>query len=60
MNIEVITYADLKSIEGEPGRFKVKLRKRARSVDLEKCTGCGTCLTACPVTNLPYPKEPLV
>jgi heterodisulfide reductase subunit A-like polyferredoxin len=45
------------SVEGEPGRFKVKIKKRARSVDPEKCTGCGTCLTSCPVTNQPYPRE---
>jgi len=57
LNIEVITYADLVSVEGEVGRFKVRVKKKARSVDPELCTGCGTCLEKCPVTNQPYPKE---
>jgi heterodisulfide reductase subunit A len=51
MNIELITYADVKSVTGSPGNFKVKIRKRARSVDMEKCTGCGSCVEHCPVTN---------
>jgi heterodisulfide reductase subunit A len=45
------------SVEGEPGRFKVKVKKKARSVDPDLCTGCGTCFAGCPVTNQPYPKE---
>jgi heterodisulfide reductase subunit A-like polyferredoxin len=43
LNIELITYADLESIEGQPGRFTVKIKKRPRHVDSEKCTGCGLC-----------------
>ncbi len=52
MNIELITYSDLESVEGAPGKFKVKVRKRARSISTELCTGCGACLDACPVTNI--------
>ncbi|MEO0085085.1 MAG: FAD-dependent oxidoreductase [candidate division WOR-3 bacterium] len=52
-NIELLTLTEVLSVEGEPGRFKVKLRQRARSVDLTKCTGCGDCLTKCPVRDLP-------
>ena len=43
LNIELITYADLENIEGEPGNFTVKIKKRPRHVDSEKCTGCGLC-----------------
>jgi heterodisulfide reductase subunit A len=50
LNIELITYADIESVAGSPGNFKVKIRKRARSVDMEKCTGCGSCVENCPVT----------
>lgn len=53
-NIELITYADLLKVEGEPGRFKVSIKKRPRYVDAEKCTGCGTCYSACPVNNIAY------
>lgn len=51
MNIELITYSDLESVEGSPGDFKVKVRKRARSIDMDLCTGCGACVENCPVTQ---------
>jgi heterodisulfide reductase subunit A len=49
-NIELITYAELESVSGGPGNFKVKVRKKARSVIKDLCTGCRACLDACPVT----------
>ncbi|MEW5952555.1 MAG: NAD(P)-binding protein [Bacillota bacterium] len=49
LNIEILTGAKLQGVEGEQGNFKVKLRKKARYVDMAKCTGCGECATACPV-----------
>ena len=51
LNIEIITYADIESIEGSEGNFKVKIKKRARSVNTDICTGCGSCIENCPVTN---------
>jgi heterodisulfide reductase subunit A2 len=51
LNIELITYSDLESVEGKPGNFKVKVRKKARSVRMDLCTGCGACVENCPVTN---------
>jgi NADH:ubiquinone oxidoreductase subunit E len=50
-NIEIITLANIKSLEGEPGRFKVKVEQLPRYVDEEKCTGCGSCAANCPVRN---------
>lgn len=49
LNIKIITQAEIKDIEGEAGDFKVKIFQRKRSVDLDKCTGCGDCARACPV-----------
>jgi len=49
MNIELITYADLESIEGQPGDFRVKILKKARSIIADRCTGCGACVENCPV-----------
>ncbi len=49
LNIEIISYADVKNIEGEAGNFTVTVNKRARYVDEEKCNGCGDCDQACPV-----------
>ncbi len=48
-NIELITYSEVESVEGEAGDFKVKIRKKARYVDVEKCTGCGVCAKECPI-----------
>jgi NADH:ubiquinone oxidoreductase subunit E len=48
-DIEIITLADVQSIEGQPGNFTVSLTKRPRFVNEDKCTGCGTCVTNCPV-----------
>ncbi|MDD5447611.1 MAG: CoB--CoM heterodisulfide reductase iron-sulfur subunit A family protein [Actinomycetota bacterium] len=46
-NIEVISYAELEELTGEAGNFKAKIRKKARYVDEDKCTGCGSCCEAC-------------
>ncbi|MFQ5976448.1 MAG: NAD(P)-binding protein, partial [Candidatus Hydrothermarchaeales archaeon] len=46
-NIELLTYSEVKKIKGEAGRFKVKVLKKTRYVDVEKCTGCGACVQAC-------------
>jgi len=53
LNIELLTYSAVLGIEGEPGNFKVKIRKRARYVDESLCTGCGTCWSKCPVEKVP-------
>lgn len=48
-NIHIIAYAELQSLEGEPGRFHARVLKRARFVDETRCTGCGICMSKCPV-----------
>ncbi|MEM3463997.1 MAG: hydrogenase iron-sulfur subunit [Candidatus Bathyarchaeia archaeon] len=53
-NIEIISYADLLSVSGFIGNFKVKIRKNPRYVIAENCTGCGECKDACPIE---YPNE---
>jgi heterodisulfide reductase subunit A len=47
-NIRLLTYSEVKEVAGPPGKFRVKIRKKARFVDEEKCTGCGVCVTKCP------------
>ncbi|MFC1782361.1 NAD(P)H-dependent oxidoreductase subunit E [Planctomycetota bacterium] len=51
LNIKIISYADLEKVEGKPGNFKVKVKRKARYIDEEKCTGCGSCVENCPVHN---------
>jgi heterodisulfide reductase subunit A len=48
-NITIITYAEVESVDGEEGNFKVTLLKKPRYVDEEKCLGCPTCIEYCPV-----------
>ncbi len=58
LNIETITMADVVSLEGEAGNFKAEIRRRPRSVDADKCTGCGDCWEHCPVYSVPVVPEP--
>jgi heterodisulfide reductase subunit A-like polyferredoxin len=48
-NIELITNAEVESLEGEEGNFTVNVLKKPRYIDIEKCSGCGDCVQACPV-----------
>ena len=56
-NIELVTLSDVEAIDGEPGNFKVRIKRRPRYVDESKCTGCGTCWSSCPVTSKPQIPE---
>ena len=49
LNINVMTTSELVSLEGEAGNYKATVKTRARYVDPEKCTGCGSCAEECPV-----------
>lgn len=46
-NIELMTYCEIVSVEGSIGNYKVKVRKKPRYVDVDKCTGCTDCVNAC-------------
>jgi len=46
-NIELLSYSEVVSIEGSIGNYTVKIRKKPRYVDVDKCTGCGDCASAC-------------
>lgn len=47
-NIQLITYAGVEHIEGEIGRFRARIRRRAAGVNWDVCTGCGVCTEKCP------------
>jgi heterodisulfide reductase subunit A len=46
--IELLTYSEVEEVSGSIGNFKVKVRKKARSVDEKKCIGCDECEVKCP------------
>ena len=46
-NIELLSYSEVVGVEGSIGNYTVKVKKKARYVDLDKCTGCGDCMQAC-------------
>jgi heterodisulfide reductase subunit A len=48
LNINIHSLAEVASVEGEPGDFKVKIKIKPRYVDPDKCTGCGDCEAKCP------------
>jgi len=48
-NIELVNYSELLGLEGEPGHFKARIRRKPRYVLLDKCTGCMDCSKVCPV-----------
>ncbi|UCF57486.1 MAG: CoB--CoM heterodisulfide reductase iron-sulfur subunit A family protein, partial [Deltaproteobacteria bacterium] len=43
-----MAYSEVEKVEGEAGDFKVTVRRKARYVDEENCTGCGACTEKCP------------
>ncbi|GAB6907374.1 BamE2: predicted heterodisulfide reductase, iron-sulfur subunit A [Desulfosarcina cetonica] len=48
-NIDILTYTEVKSVEGEVGEFLVTLVKKPRYIIEENCTGCTVCVEYCPV-----------
>jgi heterodisulfide reductase subunit A len=46
-NIEVLCPAQVETVEGEAGNFRVTIRERARYVT-DECTRCDLCSEACP------------
>jgi len=50
-NIEILTGSELAALEGDAGRFKATVLRHPRYVDLEKCNGCGDCVSVCPISR---------
>ena len=51
-NIDVLTCSEVAGLEGSRGAFKAKILRKARYVDVSKCTGCGDCLEKCPTKGI--------
>lgn len=51
--INIYTYSEVEKVSGFVGDFTVDIRKKARYVDENKCTGCGVCQEKCPSKKTP-------
>lgn len=51
--IHIYTYSEVEKVSGFVGDFTVDIRKKARSVNMDKCTGCGVCQEKCPSKKAP-------
>jgi len=49
-NITLLSYSEVEEVSGFVGNFEVKIRKKARYIKEEDCTGCGICIEKCPKT----------
>jgi heterodisulfide reductase subunit A len=49
--IELLSYSEVKEVNGYIGNYKVKVHRKPRYVNEDLCTGCGECVTVCPVTR---------
>ena len=47
-HITLHSFSEVEAVEGYVGNFQVTVRRKARYVDLVRCTGCGICCTVCP------------
>src|SRR5512136_57215 len=47
-HVTLLSFAEVTRVSGYVGNFTVTIRKRARFVNEELCTGCGICQEKCP------------
>jgi heterodisulfide reductase subunit A len=48
-NIQLLTFSEVVTVEGEAGHFRVRILRHPRYVVEEKCNACGDCAKVCPV-----------
>lgn len=47
-NITLLTHSEVVKVDGYVGNFQVTIRKKARHIKEDLCTGCGICQEKCP------------
>lgn len=47
-NIKLMTWSEVVNVDGHVGSFNITVKKKARDIDEEVCTGCGICEEKCP------------
>ncbi len=51
--IRIFSYSEVTEVGGFVGNFEVTIKKRARYVKEDVCTGCGLCTEKCPQKKVP-------
>ncbi len=51
--IRIFSYSEVEEVKGFVGNFDVKIKKKARYVNEDVCTGCGACTEKCPQKKVP-------
>lgn len=52
-NIRIFSFSEVEEVKGFVGNFDVKIKKKARYVKEDICTGCGACMEKCPMKKVP-------
>jgi heterodisulfide reductase subunit A len=47
-NITLMTWSEVEKVDGYVGSFTATVRRKARHVNTDSCTGCGICWEKCP------------
>lgn len=51
--IRVFSYSEIEKVSGFVGNFEVTIKRKARFVKEDVCTGCGACTEKCPMKSVP-------
>ena len=51
--IRIFSYSEVTKVGGFVGNFDVQIKKNARFVKEDVCTGCGACVEKCPMKKVP-------
>ena len=51
--IRIFSYSEVTEVKGFVGNFDVTIKKKARFVNEDICTGCGACVEKCPQKKVP-------
>ncbi|SDL10193.1 heterodisulfide reductase subunit A [Maridesulfovibrio ferrireducens] len=51
-NINLMTWSEVEDVSGFVGNYTVTVKRKARFINEDICTGCGACLEKCPTTAL--------
>ncbi len=52
-NIRIFSYSEVTDVKGFVGNFDVTIKRKARFVKEDVCTGCGLCMEKCPMKKVP-------